>query len=419
MSDLYEKFFKALGVKVDWETIDNMIVSDANILRPVKGHAFEFLVKEIFRDKLGLTIKDGAGDTDIDLTVIDKSGKKHTIQIKTPVSSEIKPGKSFSVNLHKTHGQEKRPNNLYPITWPCPLCPHEGEAFPDFLIVLHPADGVVIIPKSEIPESSTFKGHYADPAKIAWNSEFLNRWEYFGRADLNGQNLLRKPVPAQSKLPQVSKLVNLTDEELVKMWLEPGNFRTLNMNLKGNLREPALKKFLKNRGLDPKDPVGKYPKYDVKVGSIRIQVKGFSKGPVNKEKKLYGVEVMGTHGNGAIRRYSESDFDYLGIVIEPDKFDNIKGLQGENYHFCFVPIKALPLHYRNGYEWSTTNKIYDVAKFKLVEENGKFYLAPNQDGYKRTRPFKDASGQEIPRDKVSFRIVDRWEIDAIPAIFQK
>ena len=414
MNDLYERFFKALGVKVEWKTIDDMIVSDANILRPVKGHAFEFLVKEIFKDKLNYCIKEGLGDTDVDLTVIDNTGKTYTIQIKTPVAGSIKRGKSFTVNLHKTHGLEKRPNNLYPIIWPCPLCEHEGEEFPDFLIVLHPEDGVVIMPKNKIPESTTFKGHYADPAKIEWDSEFLNKWEYFGREDLNGQNLLRSSIPVQEKFPQVSKLVNLTDEELIEMWLEPGNFRTLNMNLKGNLREPALKDFFKKCGYEPKNPVGKYPKYDVAVNNIKIQVKGFSKAQVDKRNKCYGVEVMGTHGKGAIRRYSETEFDYLGIVIEPDKFDNIEGLDHNAYHFCFVPIKALPLHYRNGYEWETKDKIYDVAKFKLIEENNRFYLIPNKEGYKKTPVFKDTSGNEIVRDKVSFRIEDKWEIDFIP-----
>lgn len=403
--DIYQEFFKRLGSEVDWKVIDDLVISDANILRPVKGHAFEILFDEIITKKLNCIVQDHGGDSDIDRVVV-VHGKSFTMQLKTPAMQTIKNGVKFGVNLHKTHGPEKRPQNLYPVHWPCPFCktPHDGEPFPDFLIVLHPSDGVLIVPKDEIPKNTTYPGHYADPAYFLWNSEWLNRWDLLGISDRKGENLIRKTVPNQHKLPKIAKIVNLTDEEIVSMWLKPENFRMIDMNLKGNLREPVLTSLLEEKNIPLDVPKHAYPKYDriTKNSEIRIQIKGISKSLTNISKDLLGSEVMGTHGKGAIRCYSENDFDYLAIVIDPNILQKYSHLLNNTnqYHFCLIPVSALPLHYKNQ-EWNQKDKIYPLCKFHIIEMQKRLALVPYR----------------LYQKDVSFREAGPWFIDQIPDSF--
>ena len=411
--ELINEFYKRLGVIVNFELIDDVIMSDNNILRPVIGHAFEFIIADIIINKLGGKVIDEGGDTDVDLIIVDKAGKKYETQIKTLRNAGIKNGISFDVNLHKTHGIEKRPNNLYPIDWPCPICPHEGTEFPEFLILPHPTDGVLIVPKNKIPENKKFPGHFADPAVFSWNSEWINRWDLLGFPEYKGQQLERKSIPTQPILNKTCQKIKLTYEELLKVWLKPSNFRMIDMNLKGNLREPALEHFLNENGYHTKPPIGNYPKYDLYCNDIRIQIKGTSKSKTFPNNNTLGVEVMGSHGNGAIRRYDTTAFDYLGIVIEPQCLNPSLGLNMEAYHFCFVPINDLPLHYRNGFEWNTTNKLYDVATFNVIKKDGKVFLEP-KNAYSNPPKWINEDGTVINRNPVSFRNNNIYEIDKIP-----
>jgi len=396
--NIFDQFFNRLGLVVDWKLIDDLVVSDANILRPIKGHAFEIIFDILAKNYFDINPKSGIGDSDTDRTITNKEGKKITLQIKTCALNTIQKNVRFAISLHKTHGLERRPNNLYPMKWPCPICPHEGEAFPDFLIIQHPRKGILVVPKKEIPESNTYPGHYADPAYFSWNSKWLNRWDLLGFSKFKGKSLERRSVPRQKKLPKLAKIIHLTDEEIVAMWLRPENFRTIDMNLKGNLREPALEKYLKENNIKTKKPDVPYPKYDRKtLNGIKIQIKGPSKAYSKKEENTLGVEVMGTHGKGAIRCYSEKDFDFLGFVIDPQYLNRNLGLNLLYYHFCFIPIEFLPLHYKNKI-WRTKDKIYPICKFVVKKKSDGVYLIPS-DNY---------------RVKIKFRNSGPWYLDKIP-----
>lgn len=398
--NIYDEFYKRLGLVIGWKAIDDLVVSDANILRPVKGAAFEYLFGLIFKDKFKVILGPGTGDSDIDKTLT-SNNRKITMQIKTSAVSTIKEKIRFGVNLHKTHGLEKRPNNLYPIMWPCPKCGHEGESFPDYLIVLHPKSGILIVPKNNIPENKTYPGHYADPAYFEWNSEWLNRWDLLGFPEYRGKSLERRKIGVQKKLPKLAQMIKLTDEEIISLWLQPENFRMIDMNLKGNLREPALVEFFKKNGISLVHPTGPYPKYDkITKKGIKIQIKGPSKSFCKLEDNLLGTEVMGTHGKGAIRCYSENDFDYLGFVIDPSYLEDTLGLDKNTYHFCLIPIKSLPLHYKNKI-WGTKNKIYPICKFEIKKDKLGVFLEPYVNY----------------RVKIKFRGFGPWYIDKIPKDF--
>ena len=81
--NIYDKFYKRLGLVIDWNIIDDLVVSDANILRPVKGAAFEYLFSLIFKEKFKVILGPGLGDSDIDKTL--SLGKKD-------ITMQIKPG---------------------------------------------------------------------------------------------------------------------------------------------------------------------------------------------------------------------------------------------------------------------------------------------------------------------------------------
>jgi len=403
--DIFKQFMDRIGVVVPWNVIDEIVVTDPNTLRPVKGHAFEVLFDEIAHKYLKCRIETGpGGDTDIDRIITNDEGRSISLQIKTVNSASVKQGIRFGVNLHKTHGEERRPNNLYPCQWPCPYCPHEGEAFPDYLVVQHPEDGVLIVPKDNIPISNSFPGHYADPAIFTWQSQWINRWDLLGSPSFKGKSLERRSVPKQEKLPRIANLVNLTDEEIIRMWLRPENFRTIDMNLKGNLRQPAFSEWLANNGINCSPPSGTaYTKYDrITSTGIKIQIKGPSKHLCNQERHILGVEVMGSHTQYANRRYSETDFDYLGFVIDPQYIPSDIPLESGEYHFCLIPISDLPLHYKNT-QWGTSDKIYENCKFFLKSEGEGSYLLP----------FKQY------RVNVKFRGNGPYYIDKIPAEFRQ
>jgi len=401
--ELHDLFKRRIGSDIPSHIIDELVLSEANILRPVKGHAFEVIFDRIVSEELGGRIEEVGGDSSIDRIFHDKNGQTYTLQLKTPVTNTIKLKDSFQVTLHKTHGTEKRPKNLYPTSWPCRYCEHDGDDFPQFLIVFHPESGVLIIPKEEIPESSQHPGHFASPIKFEWDDKWLNRWDLLGHEEFKGVSLERRLIEDQKLFPKISSEVLLTDEEILKMWLKPENFRMIDMNLKGNLREPLLTNFLKSKGVIALESTIPYSKYDriIEKNGIRIQIKGPSRHLTNTKKNIIGAEVMGTHGYGAIRRYSTTDFDYFGFVIDPGFLPtNNSDLNISEYHFCFIPAKALPLHYKND-EWDTRDKIYDTSKFTVKEDENGVYLTP-------------ATNYQ---NQVRFRVIDKWYVDEVPNQF--
>ena len=401
MDSLEEKFVNEIGIRFDWSTIDELIISDANILRPTFGYAFEYLIDEIFLKHFSIKLCESSGDSDIDRYFINNENRKITLQIKTPVKASIKNKNKFNFQLHKTHGKETRPNNLYPVEFPCPIkdCDHEGEPFPDYLIGMHPANGVLVIPKHMLQESANFPGHYADPQIFEWKSKFLNSWGILGFNEFDKKNLLRKSISGESsKFPRVSALTKLNDNELLELFLKPSNFRLLHMNIRGNLREPYVKKMLKSKNVKLEKISISYPKYDVLTSNnIKIQIKGCSKHMCDVKEGYIGTEVMGTHRQGPDRRYSNKDFNYLCIAIDPKYIPDWINLPKDEYAYAFIKSKELPLHPKNQI-WGTSNKLYENIKLKFSENEKK--LIPNKKKYRLNINFgfKEVILNKIPSE---------------------
>ena len=61
-----DTFLSYIPKNISFEDIDNLLISDQNILRPLRGLAFEYLVDDIFLNHFKIKLHPGSGDSDID-----------------------------------------------------------------------------------------------------------------------------------------------------------------------------------------------------------------------------------------------------------------------------------------------------------------------------------------------------------------
>jgi len=397
---------------IEWDIINHIVQKNANILRPIKGVAFEEYFKKILRQRFpDINIKDGKGDSDIDLYL---NGFK--LQLKTPAKTPTKQDEKVGVALHKTHGLEKRPYNLYKKT----------ERTFDFLILLHPDSGIFIIPYDEIPEHNSWPGYLDDPAKINWHSPRLNNWKQIGLAEIDGLSIDSRIPPQNSLLPFLSKETLLEDYEIIETLCKPEYFRAAVMGLKGNIKEYWFEDYLKKAGYKVNPPLGPYPKYDlflVDNSGIerKVQTKGTSKNMCDVKKGTIGVEVMGTHGQFPKRGYKKSMIDFIAVVISGNQLP--QAIFSAGPHFILIPVADLPLHYRIGNgkafnkpEWDKkeySDVVYPNIKLKLKKaKTDVIEFFPNLESYGKVKEF-----DTIPLGS-SFRNAGPYKLDFIPGQFR-
>jgi len=222
---------------IPWVDLEDFILENQHIWRPVKGHCFETWFDKVLK-KWGYQIESIGGDD-----VVDRIFKSKTLQLKTVYKNGTIEGKRIAVALHKTHGREKRPYNLY-----------KTDSFADFLVLLHPSKGVVICPKEKIPLNGKYPRrqwpeYLADPAYFDWNTEWLNRF------DLLGINKSYEDIPifddykSNKIFKKIGKETQLTDEEVIDTLLAPENFRVLEQNIRGSIREWYFEQFASKKEL--------------------------------------------------------------------------------------------------------------------------------------------------------------------------
>lgn len=386
--ELKNKFEKTIEINnIDWKLIEEICKSDANILRPINGIAFEEYFKKIIRKKYpNAKIEDGEGDSDIDLYVND-----FRLQLKTRDNGSTKDQQFVGVALHKTHGIEKRPFNLYS---------KRNKTF-DFLVLQHPETGVFIIPFDSIPENNSWDGYLADPAKIEWNSKWLNRYGLIGFEDIDSKNIDLDAHVEDSELPFLSSITKLEDYEIVEMLTKPEYFRAAVMGLKGNIKEKWLINEFKKIGLETLEPQGAYPQYDCIIKNsyknIRVQIKGTSKNMCSIENKKIGVEIMGTHGRFPKRGYKKDMIDYVAVVLSEEQLPaNWQEKKGMN--FIILPVIDLPLHYKINNGQAFDELLWDDEKFadiiypniKLIfnkNDKNEIEFKPDLKSYRKTKGF--------------------------------
>lgn len=410
-SKLKSKFEEVIEFEnIEWRILEHVIRRNPNILRPIKGIAFEEYLKKILRNRVPeLNVVDGIGDSDIDLCI---NGFK--LQLKTPAKKITIAEKFVGVSLHKTHGNEVRPYNLY----------KKNEKIFDFLVILHPVRGIFIIPFDEIPESKSWPGYLADPVLFDWNHSRLNNWGLLGYNKIDGEALDDRNLANKSDLPFLTSETFLEDHEVIEALCKPQYFRAAVMGLKGNMKEHWFEEKLLSAGYKTEPPQEKYSKFDTCIlkrdrTKIRIQVKGTSKNMCNLEKSIIGVEVMGTHGRFPQRGYTRRMFDYVAVVISSNQLP--RGNLPAGLHFICIPVVDLPLHYKIGKGKSFKNALWDdvqysdiiypVIKLKFSESSGSVQFVPNVESYRTVGKLKIIS-QESP-----FRIAGPYLLDTFPKRF--
>jgi len=387
------------------------VQKDANILRPIKGVCFEEYFKKILRKEFpDIDIKDGEGDSDVDLYV---NGYK--LQLKTPTKTPSIENQCVGVALHKTHGLERRPHNLYKIS---------AKTF-DFLVLKHPVSGIFIIPYGEIQEHNSWPGYLDDPAKIPWGSPWLNNWALMDLKKIDGLSIDDRTSPKKSLLPFLSKETYLEDFEIVKTLCKPEYFRAAVMGLKGNIKEHWFEEYLKKLGYKIILPTRPYSKYDLaienKKGVLKkIQTKGTSKNMCNNKKNSIGVEVMGTHGRFPGRGYKKEMIDYVAVIISSSQLPKIKLAAGP--HFILLPVNDLPLHYKIGRGREFKQPLWDKKEYSdVIYPNIKLKLKESAKNNIEFVPdifsYGKASGYNvIPKNSV-FRKAGPYLLDFMPDQF--
>ncbi len=416
---LADNFWDIIEIRnVPWSTIDQVACSDANILRPIKGVCFETLFSKLIKKiSTSATVRAGVGDSDIDLFI-----NGYELQLKTIDRGSTTNNRTVGVALHKTHGDETRPNNLYSKNKP---------TF-DFLVVFHPNSGILIIPYDEIPENSRWPGYLADPAKFDWNSKWLNRWDLIGFPEFKGVCLDERHPPTESLLPCLSNETYLMDYDIIETLCKPEYFRAAVMGLKGNLKEHWVIENLIKNGYAITRPKESYPKYDFIVTNsknekIKVQAKGTSKNMCNSDNYTIGVEVMGTHGQFPERGYKKTYFDYVVIIISRDQIHKKYNIK-DGLHFVYISMADLPLHYLinkgdknkdkgwGNKKWNMpefNNVVYPNIKLrtKYNKQTGNIELLPDLKSYTTYKGF-----DTIPKGSI-FRNVGPFILDWIPDDF--
>lgn len=323
---------------IPWNDLEDLILGNSYVWRPIRGHIFEtWFVRQL--ESHGYEARRIGGDTGADLKC-----RRHTLQLKTPTASQTRQGLRIAYSTHRTHGREKGPERYT----------HE-DLFADFLVGQYPnSTDVMICPKSEVPRYKQDNRRLASPVTFAWDNPWKNRFDLIGLNITKLSPLLLNP--SSSKMfPKIGKLANLSDKDILLTITAEENFRVLDQNLCGIVREYYFKERAMKEGIKLL-PVTSTTRGEVKIDfrlpdGRRIQVKGRTKGLSGPNH--VGVEVKGSHGRIPQRLYRVDAFDLLVVALDqrvvPACYRSAT-VDPDGYNFVVIPVENLPLHPRSA-EW--------------------------------------------------------------------
>lgn len=358
--DMCGRLKKYVG-NIPWPVIETVILTTESTWRPMRGYCFETWFMRIL-EHAGIKIEYGSGDTLVDM-VVKTDGDDITLQLKTHSKATYKEGKSIGYDLHKTHGRERMPDNLY-----------DPNDFPDFLVGKHP-DGVIIKPRKDLPRHPKHTSKLHNVAKFEWK-DGLNDFQKIGIKreirfpDFSWQNI---------EFPIIGSETQLSDYDILETLLRNENFRLLKQNVIGNLREWHFQQLAISKNiLVSRAGTGKEIKVDfLLAGGKKIQVKGVTKRISNSNRMC--VEVKGSHGRVPKRLYKSGSFDFLVIVLDPFEIPAAvipKNIDRTEFNCIIIPADRLPIHKRSK-EWgSPYYKDIFCFKFEDVDINALGLLKP-------------------------------------------
>ena len=335
---------------IPWKVIEATIMTTSHIWRPVFGHCFETWFKRVM-EGAGVEVQYTGGDTMTDMT-IRVAGRDIGLQLKTPTTNATKHGESITYTLHKTHGRERIPYNLY-----------QRKDFPDYLVGCHP-DGFVVIRNEDLPSHKEYPTRLKSTVKLGW-TDGLNDYRALGLPE----NIRMPDFSWKNKeFPMIGKVTKLSDYDILDTLRRPENFRLMKQNLVGTMREWHFVRIAVDEGiLLRKAGTGKEIKFDFTTPTGKtIQVKGRTK-TLSKDGRPC-VEVKGSHGRIPQRLYKKKAFDFLVIVLDPFTIPEEympAGVDRREFNCVVIPESHLPLHSRSD-EWGA--KYYkDIFCFEIDE----------------------------------------------------
>jgi len=350
LSDVEKNRYSTLlaSIRVGVSEFDEFLSNSPHILRSLRGHAFEVWFDREMAGR-GYLLDRVGGDT-----VVDRKFNTISLQLKTPWWNGTIENEVVQYKMHKTHGSERKP-----------LCYYKKSEFADFLVALHPRNGVIICPKKklktrgEISSRLNYKEYIADPLPFEWDTEWLNRYELLGMEVAEPPALADHTKEECSLLPKTILEIGFMDYDIVHAILDKSNFRIWNQLIRGSIREFHFGKFARRKGVKLFDPSRgeldgrERQKVDYLLqNGKRIQAKGLTTRMCGD--RFLGCETQCSHGRVPTRLYKTSDFDYLVIVIDPNvlpvQLKKIQDINTEEYNFLIIPMSRLPIHPRSE-EW--------------------------------------------------------------------
>ena len=303
------------------QNLDAVISGHPEVIRTVKGHAFE-VVFDAMMAANGVECIEVGGDTDVDRII-----NGHTLQLKTPYVKGCAPG-IVSYKTHKTHGAKSLSESVDYY--------HTVQTFADYLVglVSYRPFTVLIVPKAALPRVPSHPHHIQSPLWLPTDDPAtVDRYDALGvsrRMHFPGDTL--SPIEGEC-LPTSAALFRLRSDYILRAIFIGDNFRIWDMNMRGFLREHVLRQYLTAAGIRayPSGAAGKAraDKSDLALkagdgGYVRFQVKGltWSKTALRGDKTTVDCETQLSRGHvndhpTQSRLYHETDFDALIVAVDP------------------------------------------------------------------------------------------------------
>jgi len=336
--------------KISPEELDEVISSHSEVLRTVKGHAFE-VVFDYLMARNGIECVEVGGDGDTDRMV-----NGYTLQLKTPYVNGCSDG-IVSYKTHKTHGAKSELESMDYY--------HRVSDFADFLVGLISYDplNIIIIPKEDLPRVGP--SHIQSPMYLdISNSDYVNNYYQLGIRGRLSYSRSDFVVGDSEVLPLSSEAIDVKSEYILRAIFIRENFRIWDMNMRGFIREKKLESALSSYGVQtfPVNITGRErsDKCDIVLRSktgeyIRFQVKGLTWGGcrLNREQTVIDCETQLSRGRvndhpTQSRLYKVTDYEYLIIAIDPPYTNSLSlstfGTPDYNWRFYAIPMDDLRKH---------------------------------------------------------------------------
>ena len=382
--DKVEALCYSVGLSIG--ELDSMIANNSPVLRSVKGHCFEVAFERLLAQN-GYQVKDVGGDTDTDFEINGIS-----LQLKTPNMAGTNDSR-VQYKTHKTHGAKSVAESEEYL--------HTVSSFADYFVGLISYDPfkVYIIPKDKLPRWARNKQYIESPFTLPLPTstlfdekrvpefKYINNYQQLN-ITINDSKVELSPQ-ANEVLPLTSKAIGITSDIIVDSIMRSCNFRVWDMSIRGFTRETALERWLNKNGIKYSTQPALYrnvrtDKADIVLlqgkKPVFMQVKGLTLGgcQFNGLNTILDVESQLSRGRvnddeTQSRLYMITDFDYLGVVIDPlVNYKICKKMEWDYYAIPTSIIKRHPSFPRRvfSHQYLIYNKIQDYkltpAKIKEI-----------------------------------------------------